>query len=68
MPEAFEPSATYRITVALELPRMERAGFQLTARVGAGSGAGGPAGALRALPGDHRVQASPAATTRPAGP
>ena len=40
---------------------MERAGFQMTARAGAGSSAGGQAGALRELPCDHRVEASPAA-------
>ena len=61
VPEAFDPSATYRITVSLERPGMRRAGFQLTVRVGAGNGVGGPAGNLHALAGDDRVQASPAA-------
>ena len=57
VPDMFEPSRTYRITVFLERPAMERAGFQLAARLGEGGSAGGPAGALRALGGDERVQA-----------
>ncbi len=57
VPETFDPSATYRITVALERPDMGRAGFQLAARLSEGDGAGRPAGTLRALGGDDRVQA-----------
>ncbi len=33
VPDTFDPSATYRITVSLERPGMGRAGFQLAARV-----------------------------------
>ena len=61
VPDTFDPSATYRITVSLERPGMGRAGFQLAARIGEGDGAGGPAGALQALGGDERVQAVTAA-------
>ena len=61
VPDTFDPSATYRITVSLERPEMERAGFQLAARVAEGAGAGGPAGALQAVGGDERVQAVTAA-------
>ena len=56
VPEAFDPSLTYRITVSLERSGMGRAGFQATARVGEGDGAGGPAGVLQAVAGDERVQ------------
>ena len=56
VPDAFDPSATYRITVSLERPGMGRAGFQLAARVSEGDSAGGSAGALLALGGDRRVQ------------
>ncbi len=56
VPDTFDPSATYRITVSLERAGMERAGFQLTARVGDGDGAGRPAGVLQAPDGDERVQ------------
>ena len=56
VPDTFDPSATYRITVTLERPGMERAGFQLAARVGEGDGAGGAAGVLQAPGGDERVQ------------
>lgn len=57
VPDTFDPSATYRITVSLERPGMERAGFQLAARVSEGDGAGGVAGTLRVLGEDERVQA-----------
>ena len=56
VPDTFDPSETYRITVSLERPDMGRAGFQLAARVSDGDGAGGQAGALLALEGDARVQ------------
>ena len=56
VPDAFDPSMTYRITVSLVRPGMGRAGFQLAARVSEGDGAGGPAGALRPPDGDERVQ------------
>ena len=56
VPDTFDPSATYRITVSLERAGMGRAGFQLAARVGDGDGAGGPAGALQALESDERGQ------------
>ena len=56
VPDTFDPSATYRITVSLERPGMERAGFQMAPRANDGDGAGGPAGALQALDGDERVQ------------
>ncbi|MXY25057.1 MAG: hypothetical protein F4Y45_11115 [Acidobacteria bacterium] len=56
VPDTFDPSATYRITVTLERPGMERAGFQLAARVGEGDGGGGAAGVLQALGEDERVQ------------
>ena len=61
VPETFEPSATYRITVLLEHPEMGRSGFQLAARVSEGDGAGGPAGVLQAVGGDEGVQAVTAA-------
>ena len=61
VPDTFDASATYRITVSLERPGMGRAGFQLAARVSEGDGAGGPAGALQVLGGDERVQAATAA-------
>ncbi len=61
VPDTFDPSATYRITVSLERPAMARAGFQLAARVGAGDGDGGPAGALQVVAGDDRVQVVTAA-------
>ena len=61
VPDTFDASATYRITVSLERPGMGRAGFQLAARVSEGDGAGGPAGALQVLGGDERVQAVTAA-------
>lgn len=56
VPDTFDPSATYRITVSLERAGMERAGFQLAARVSEGDDASAPAGALLALDGDARVQ------------
>ena len=56
VPDTFDASVTYRITVSLERPGMGRAGFQMAARVNDGDGAGGPAGALQALDGDERVQ------------
>ena len=56
VPDTFDPSVVYRITVSLERPGMGRAGFQLAARVSGGNGAGGPAGALQAPDGDERVQ------------
>ena len=61
VPDTFDPSAIYRITVSLERPEIGRAGFQLAARISEGAGAGGPAGALRAMGGDERVQAVTAA-------
>ena len=54
VPDAFDPSATYRITVTLVRPEMDRGGFQLAARVAEGDDAGRQAGTLRAL--DGRVQ------------
>ena len=56
VPDTFDPSVTYRITVSLERPGMGRAGFQMAARANDGDGAGEPAGALEALDGDERVQ------------
>ena len=56
VPDAFDPSMTYRIAVSLERPGMGRAGFQLAARVSEGDRAGGPAGTLQTLGGDERVQ------------
>ena len=56
VPDTFDPSVTYRITVSLERPGMGRAGFQLAARVSEGDDAGRQAGTLRALDGDERVQ------------
>ena len=56
VPDTFDPSVTYRITVSLERPGMERAGFQLAARAGGGDEAGGPAGTLEVVDGDERVQ------------
>ena len=55
VPDTFDASVTYRITVSLERPGMGRAGFQMAARVNDGDDAGGPAGALEALDGDERV-------------
>ena len=54
VPDTFDPSAAYRITISLERPGMGRAGFQLAARVNRGGDA--PAGALKTLDGDERVQ------------
>ena len=56
VPDTFDPSVTYRISVSLERPEMGRAGFQLAARVSGGGGASEPAGALQTLDGDERVQ------------
>ena len=56
VPDAFDPSVSYRITVSLERPGMGRAGFQLAARVREGDGAGDPAGLLQPLDGNERVQ------------
>lgn len=56
VPDTFDPSMTYRITVSLERAGMARAGFQLAVRVSEGSDAGEPAGALHALAGDERAQ------------
>ena len=56
VPDSFDPSMTYRITVSLERRGMARAGFQLPARVSEGSDAGEPAGTLQVLGGDERVQ------------
>ena len=56
VPDTFDPSLTYHITVSLERTGMGRAGFQLAARVSGGDGGGGPAGALQTLDGDERVQ------------
>lgn len=56
VPDTLDPTETYRITVSLERIGMRRAGFQLAARVSEGDGAGVPAGTLRAVDGDERVQ------------
>jgi hypothetical protein len=52
VPEAYRPGAEYAVTVTLRDPRLERAGFQLTARFegsgGSGSAAGRQAGRLLA--------------------
>ncbi len=56
VPDTFDPSMTYRITVSLERAGMVRAGFQLAVRVSEGSDAGEPAGALHTLAGDERAQ------------
>ena len=56
VPDTFDASVTYRITVSLERPGMGRAGFQFATRVNDADGAGGPAGALQALDDDERVQ------------
>lgn len=53
MPDRFSPGDSYRITVALTRPGMQRAGFQLAIRYAAGARAGTPAGVL--LAGDSRV-------------
>jgi hypothetical protein len=49
VPEAYEPGAEYAVTVTLRDPRLERAGFQLTARFAGeegGPAAGSQAGRL----------------------
>ena len=56
VPDTFDPSVVYRITVSLERPGMGRAGFQLAARVSEGDRAREPAGTLQPLEGDERVQ------------
>ena len=56
VPDTFDPSRTYRITVSLERPGMGRAGFQLAARLSGGDGVGRPAGVLQAVIGDQLVQ------------
>ena len=56
VPDAFDPSATYRITVTLVRPEMGRGGFQLAARVAEGDDTGRQAGTLRAPDEDERVQ------------
>ena len=56
VPDTFDPSVAYRITVSLERPGMGRAGFQLAARVSEGDRAREPAGTLQPLEGDERVQ------------
>ncbi len=56
VPDTFDASATYRITVSLERPGMGRAGFQLAARVSEGDIVGESAGVLQTLDGDERVQ------------
>ncbi len=48
-PASWEPGRTYRMTVALSSPGLERAGFQLSARFADGSCAGRPAGGLASL-------------------
>jgi hypothetical protein len=48
IPEAFEPGEVYDVTVRLTRPLLERGGFQLSARIAKGPGAGSNAGTLRA--------------------
>ena len=52
VPDGFAPSTTYRITVFLERPAMERAGFQLAARSAKG-----------VVPADRRAPCGPWAAT-----
>lgn len=56
VPDTFDPSRTYRITVSLARPGMGRAGFQLAARLSGGDAPGSPAGVLQGLGGDERVE------------
>ncbi len=60
MPDRFTAGDSYRITVALTRPGMQRAGFQLAVRYAAGARSGAPAGEV--VPTDSRVAvaASPA--------
>ena len=54
IPGQYAPGQTYTLTVALSRPEMSRAGFQLAARVAAGTTRGQGLGRLR--PTDDRVQ------------
>lgn len=54
VPERAASGATYRLAVVLERPGLERGGFQLAARLGAGERRGEPAGRLE--PVDERVR------------
>lgn len=48
LPERYRPGRRYEVTVALDRPEMELAGFQLSARVTGGPGCGAQAGAFEA--------------------
>jgi hypothetical protein len=54
VPSAYEPGRTYELELALRHPEVERAGFQLSARLLEEPGAGAAAGRLE--PRDGRVQ------------
>lgn len=62
VPATWEPGRTYRITVTVARPEMQRAGFQLAARWADGPVAGSQAGALR--PVDDRAEATEAGSPR----
>lgn len=47
VPERYEPGETYRITVELKKPGMQRGGFQLAGRFAEGAGVGKQAGTWR---------------------
>ncbi len=53
MPEQFTPGNSYRITVSLTRPEMQRAGFQLAVRYAAGARSGTVAGVV--VPTDERA-------------
>ena len=48
IPEGFKPGETYDVTVRLKRPGLERGGFQVSARIAEGAGAGSDAGRLEA--------------------
>lgn len=60
LPPAFEPGATYALSVVLRAEETGVAGFQLAARGASGPGEGAPAGTLRAV--DQRVTVLPDST------
>lgn len=53
LPERYTAGERYLLTLRLQRPGMERAGFEVSARFAAGTGAGSQAGALR--PSDART-------------
>jgi hypothetical protein len=60
IPSRFTPGRSYRLTITLRRGEMKVGGFQLSARLAAGSAAGQQAGSLRPL--DERVQVKASAT------